>query len=93
VKVKRKDKLMKHLIVRMLILVFAASSMIAFVPEAYTQNRNPQNSGQTGDRKRDRLKKKDGSCTNKSKQKKSQKKSGSKKGNKRGNGTGKCIYR
>ena len=84
---------MKHLIVRILILAFAASSIAVFVPEAYSQNRNPQKSEQTGDRKRDRLKKKDGSCTNKNKQNKQKKKSGFKKGNKRGNGTGKCIYR
>lgn len=84
---------MKNLIAKILILVFAVSSMIAFVPEAYTQNKNPQKSGQTGERKKDRLKKKDGTCTNKKEQKKSQKKSGFRKGNKKGNRTGKCIYR
>jgi|PlaIllAssembly_1097288.scaffolds.fasta_scaffold1969198_1 hypothetical protein len=87
---------MKNTVVKILLLAFVSSSILAFIPESYSQ--------QTGDRQR----KRDGTCitdgskkpNNKQGNKKGNRK-GNKKGNKKGNGKGKgngrgngvCIYR
>ena len=87
---------MKNTIVRILLLAFVSSSILAFIPESYSQ--------QTGDRQR----KRDGTCitdgSKKPKNKQGNKKgnrkgNGNKKGNKKGSskgngrGNGVCIYR
>ncbi len=72
---------MKNLVTKILILLFAATSIIAFVPDTYAQNRDPKGACLLKDRKRDRQQKKDGSCTKKFQKKKNQHKKGFKKGN------------
>jgi hypothetical protein len=89
---------MKNTVVKFLLLAFVSSSILAFVPDIYSQS--------TGDRQR----KRDGSCitdgtkkpNNKQGNKKGNRKGngnkkGFKKGNGKGNGNGRgngtCIYR
>ena len=87
---------MKNTVVKILLLAFVSSSILAFIPESYSQS--------TGDRQR----KRDGTCitygTKKPNYKQGNKKGnrkgiGNKKGFKKGNGkgngrgNGNCIYR
>ncbi|MBZ0201731.1 MAG: hypothetical protein K8I03_01805 [Ignavibacteria bacterium] len=74
---------MKNLVTKILILLFAATSIIAFVPDTYAKNKDPKSTNQLKERKRDRQQKKDGTCSKKFQKKKNQHKKGFKKGNRR----------
>jgi len=94
--IKIKGITMKSLAIKLVVLLFAAASISTTLVTAaemnFTGNRDPQTNSGAGDRKRDRLQKKDPNCvpkkdgTGKKNKKGSKNKKSQKKMNKKGNG-------